>query len=158
MADMLVSLLKIPDDHKEVAALANEGILIRRIQPYETSVLRRFVLGNSGEGWADEVMNAFGHQPITCFVATKEKKIIGFAAYECTCRDYFGPTCVQEAYRGKGIGKALFLACLRGLREMGYAYGIIGGVGPKEFYAKCAGATVIPDSAPGIYVDMLKRE
>jgi hypothetical protein len=37
------------------------------------------------------------------------------------------------------------------MKEMGYAYAIIGGVGPKEFYAKTVGAIEIPDSAPGIY-------
>ena len=41
---------------------------------------------------------------------------------------------------------------------MGYAYGIIGGVGPAEFYAKTVGATLIPDSTPGIYTDMLSDE
>jgi hypothetical protein len=43
------------------------------------------------------------------------------------------------------------------LRELGYAYGIIGGVGPSEFYARNVGAIVIPDSAPGIYGDPLRH-
>ena len=37
------------------------------------------------------------------------------------------------------------------MREMGYAYAIIGGVGPAEFYAKVCGATVIEGSDPGVY-------
>lgn len=154
---MLVSLLDIPDDRADIDRLSEEGILIRRIQPYELSILRRFVLKHFSEAWADEVMSAFTHQPVTCFVATREKKIIGFAAYECTRRGFFGPTGVDNAYRGKGVGKALFLACLRGMYEMGYAYGIVGGVGPADFYAKCAGAIPIPGSTPGVYVDSLDR-
>ncbi len=157
MADMLVSLLNIEDDREEVSRLNEQGIRIRRIQPYEISLLRRFVLEHFSEGWADEVMNAFAHQPVTCFVATHNRKIIGFAAYECTRRDFFGPTGVSKEYRAKGIGKALFLACLRAMYEMGYAYAIIGGVGPADFYAKCAGAIAIPDSTPGVYVDTLER-
>jgi predicted N-acetyltransferase YhbS len=83
--------------------------------------------------------------------------VIGFAAYECTRRAFFGPTAVAEAHRGAGVGTALLLAALHGLAELGYVYGIIGGVGPAEFYAKAVGATLIPDSAPGIYTDSLTR-
>lgn len=45
----------------------------------------------------------------------------------------------------------LLLKSLGALKEQGYAYGIIGGVGPVEYYQKCVGAIVIPDSTPGIY-------
>jgi hypothetical protein len=45
-----------------------------------------------------------------------------------------------------------------GLYEMGYVYGIIGGVGPVEFYRKTVGAIEIPESAPGIYVNMLRTQ
>jgi hypothetical protein len=41
------------------------------------------------------------------------------------------------------------------MREMGYVYGVIGRAGPIEFYQKAVGATVIPDSDPGIYTDLL---
>jgi GNAT superfamily N-acetyltransferase len=157
MTDMLVDLLKLPDDRDLVDNLKDEGIIIRRIAPYEITPLREFALSFSAN-WADEVMNAFNHQPPTCFVATLDRKIIGFGAYECTRRDYFGPTGVLQDYRGKGIGKALLLACLRAMFEYGYTYAIIGGVGPADFYAKCVGATIIPDSSPGIYQDILSRE
>ena len=68
-----------------------------------------------------------------------------------------GPTGVLEKERGKGIGRALLLACLWGLREMGYAYAIIGGAGPVEFYQRECVAVVIPDSVPGVYHDPLKK-
>jgi len=157
MPDMLVSLLRLPDDREDLQRLRDDGILIRRIQPFEVSILRRFVLDNFGEAWADEVTSAFGHQPLTCFVATQEKRIIGFAAYECTRRNYFGPMGVKESHRHKGAGRALLLAGLRAMLQMGYAYAIIGGVGPADFYSKAVGATIIPDSSPGVYVDMLDR-
>lgn len=157
MTDMLVNLIKLPDDRELVDSLKEEGILIRRISPYESTPLREFAMEFS-KNWADEVMNAFIHQPPTAFVATKDRKIIGFGAYECTRRDYFGPTGVLPEYRGKGIGKALLFACLRAMFEYGYTYAIIGGVGPADFYARCVGATLIPDSTPGIYQDILKRD
>ncbi len=54
------------------------------------------------------------------------------------------------------IGTALLIASLWGLRELGYVYGVIGGAGPTDFYKRAVGAIVIPDSEPGIYVDLLK--
>jgi predicted N-acetyltransferase YhbS len=85
-----------------------------------------------------------------------EKEIVGFAAYECTRRNFFGPTGVIENAQNRGVGKALLLACLWGLQELGYVYGIIGHAGPVAFYEKTVGAAVIPDSDPGIYTDLLK--
>lgn len=105
--------------------------------------------------WADEITVGFAHKPVSVYIATSEKEIIGFAAYECTRRAFFGPAGVREAARGQGIGKALLMACLHGLRELGYVYGIIGHAGPIEFYQKTVGAIIIPDSDPGIYTDLL---
>jgi hypothetical protein len=34
---------------------------------------------------------------------------------------------------------------------VGYAYAVIGGAGPTEFYRRAAGAVPIPDSTFGIY-------
>ena len=75
-----------------------------------------------------------------------------------TRRNFLGPMGVLDSERGRGVGKALLVAALHGLREMGYVYAIIGGVGPSAFYASAAGATVIDGSTPGIYVDLLKRK
>jgi len=44
------------------------------------------------------------------------------------------------------------------MREAGFVYAIIGGVGPVEFYEKCVGAKLIPDSTPGIYRYSLKNK
>ena len=71
--------------------------------------------------------------------------------YECTRRGFFGPAGVREDLRGQGLGAALLLRCLHSMREMGYAYAVIGGVGPAEFYEKVCGAFVIPGSEVGIY-------
>jgi len=62
---------------------------------------------------------------------------------------------VGEAARGTGIGKALLYKSMFALREQGYVYGMIGGVGPREFYEKAINAVEIPGSDPGIYRDIL---
>ncbi len=155
MPDMLVQLLKLPSQQPLLSSLREKGVTVRRAHPFEMTKIREFIESNFSIGWADEVMPCYSRQPISLFIAIREGKVIGFAASEATMRGFFGPTGVRESERGKDIGKALLIACLHGMREAGYAYGIIGGVGPAEFYAKACGAVLIPDSAPGIYTDML---
>lgn len=157
MPDMLVKLLDLPPLEPETSACASLGVLIRRPLPHEASRVRQFVLDTFGPSWADEIMPAFSAKPVSLFIAIRDGEIVGFGAYECTCRAFFGPTGVTECERGKGIGRALLIACLWGLREMGYAYGIIGGAGPEDFYAKAVGAVTIPGSWPGIYANPLRR-
>ncbi len=55
-----------------------------------------------------------------------------------------------------GLGTALLLLCLESMRELGYAYAVIGGVGPIEFYEKVCGAFVIPGSQVGIYTSLFE--
>ena len=81
--------------------------------------------------------------------------LVGYACYNATAPDFFGPTAVDPSYRGRGIGRALLLSCLRAMRAEGYVYAIVGGVGPAAFYEKTVGASLIPDSDPGIYADFI---
>ena len=158
MPDMLVNLLKLAPLEPILAELGGAGVIVRRARPHEMTLVRDFVLENFEAGWADEISVGYGHQPVTLLIAIRDGRVTGFGAYECTRRGFFGPMGVAPAERGRGVGRALLLACLWGLREMGYVYGIIGGAGPTEFYERAAGATVIPDSAPGIYADPIKRK
>lgn len=131
-------------------------IVIRRAQPFEITLVRDFVEREFAVAWADEISVAFVNKPVSLYIAVVNKTIVGFAAYECTRRSFFGPAGVVEDLWSRGIGKALLLASLWGLREMGYVYGIIGHAGPVKFYEKTVGAIVIRDSDPGIYTDLLK--
>jgi predicted N-acetyltransferase YhbS len=154
MIDMLVRLYDLPDTAELYAKIAANGVTLRRARAFEKHTVAAFARGFS-EKWASEVEVALARQPVTCFIATKEKQILGFACYDTTARGFFGPTGVTEAARGSGIGKALLFLALEGLRDLGHAYAIIGGVGPREFYQKNCGAIEIPGSDPGVYGDLL---
>jgi predicted N-acetyltransferase YhbS len=158
MPDMLVNLLKLPDAGALDRQLKNDGVLIRRAWPFEISPIRSFIEQEFSIGWADEISVGFSNKPVTVFIATRDMNVIGFAAYECTSKAFFGPTGVSKAERGKGIGKLLLLASLQGLKELGYVYGIIGGAGPTEFYERAVGATVIAGSEPGIYEEIVRSQ
>ena len=155
MPDLLVNLLKLPPLDLALDEAARNQIVIRRAQPFEITPVRFFVKQHFSISWADEISVGFANKPVSVYLAVREREIVGFAAYECTRRAFFGPEGVSETTRGRGIGRALLLACLHGLREMGYVYGIIGRAGPVEFYQKTVGAIVIPDSDPGIYTNLL---
>ena len=151
MQDMLVRLYDLPDHTELLKKLESEGVTIRRPLAAEKSIVLEWVNKHFGAGWASETDVSFSYQPITCFIAIQAGSVVGFACYDSCYRNFFGPTGVDEKVRNKGIGKALLLECLYGMRSQGYAYGIIGGVGPAAFYAKAVGATLIDGSNPGIY-------
>lgn len=156
MPDLLVNLLQLPPLEPLLLEQEASGVLIRRAQPFELTPVRSFVEQQFSVAWADEVSIGFASKPVSVFIAIAEQKIVGFAAYECTRRAFFGPTGVVETMQDRGLGKALLIASLWGLRELGYVYAIIGRAGPIEFYEKTVGAVVIPNSDPGIYTNLLK--
>lgn len=155
MMDMLVRLYDLPDLEEEVRELNKRGILIRRPGAYERHLVADWVRRNFSPKWVSETKTAFARQPVSCLIATREKRIIGFACYDVTARGFLGPMGVGEEARKSGIGRVLLVSALRGLRELGHAYGIIGGVGPAEFYARTVGAVPIEGSSPGVYADIL---
>ncbi len=157
MPDMLVKLYELPDSTAIYKKMEAQGIKILRAMTPNKKLITDWISEHFEETWASETSAAFSRVPVSCFVAydTNEKKILGFAGYDCTCRDFFGPTGVDESARGKGIGAALFLRCMEAMRDEGYGYAIIGAAGPVEFYKKIAGATVIEGSWPGVYKDLI---
>ncbi len=158
MTDMLVKLYNLENDWSFSAEQEKLGITIHKpIGPERHLIVswvkRKFLL----DAWASETDMALSNRPITCFVAIKNKKLIGFACYDATALGFFGPTGVVKAQRGKGTGKALLLACLLDMKLKGYGYAIIGWVGPAEFFQNAVGAVEIPDSTPGIWKGWLHR-
>ncbi|WP_320127580.1 GNAT family N-acetyltransferase [uncultured Sphaerochaeta sp.] len=155
MPDMLVKLYELPPLEPLLIFLEAQGIKIRRAMAPDKLHIVEWVKSHSNEFAAGEAEVCFSHTPVSLFLATREKDILGYACYDATAPDFFGPTRVLDSEQGKQIGKALLLRSLYALKEEGYAYGIIGGVGPWQFYEKCVGATLIEGSQPGIYKDFL---
>jgi len=156
MHDMLARLYDLPAAASRVAALHDVGIELRRALAPERHLVVAWVRRHFGEGWASECEVGFGRLPISCFLAQRDQEVLGFACYDATAKAFFGPTGVVESERRQGIGTALLLVTLHAMAAQGYAYAIIGGVGPAEFYAKAVGAVPIAGSTPGIYRNLLR--
>ncbi len=158
MIDMLVRLYDLPDVSELVAKLGTNGIIIRRANAYERHIVADWVGNMFSSKWVSETKIAFSRQPVSCYIATKDKSVIGFACYDTTSKGFLGPMGVDLDNRISGVGTALLVRALEGLKNDGYAYGIIGGVGPEDFYRKTVGATPIENSTPGIYRDILPEK
>lgn len=156
MQDMLVRLYDLPAYN--TGCFERDGVKIKRAIGPELEVVSRWVGDHFSKVWESECRVAFSHSPISCFVAYEAQKIVGFACYNTTAKNFFGPTGVLDQQRGKGIGKALLLEALYALKYDGYAYAIIGGVGPADFYRSAVDAELINKSSPGIYRDLLKEK
>lgn len=155
MTDMLVRLYHLPPVEPLLERLAAAGITCRRPEAYERSAVLAFV-GREFPAWVDEVTVALSQSPATCYIAAREAVPIGFATYHATRPNFFGPAGVQERERGRGIGAALLLLALHAMAAEGYAYAIIGSVGPAAFYERTVGAIPIPGSDPGIFGSRLQ--
>ncbi|MHB1000520.1 MAG: GNAT family N-acetyltransferase [Armatimonadota bacterium] len=151
MPDIICPLLNLADHRPLLKRLEEEGICIRPARPWEQTALNQFIKEHFGQGWVDETSVAFSTKPVTALVALDGDQIIGFAAYEVTAPAFFGPTGVNEAYRGRGIGKALLLESLAGMRSLGYVYGFIGAPGPVDFYLKAMKSMLLPEDWTSIY-------
>jgi GNAT superfamily N-acetyltransferase len=153
--DMLVKLYELKRDPALDSRMTSHGIVIRRVLAPELPALTAWIEPRFGAGWAAEATAATMRQPPTCFIAIQAEQLIGFACHEATAKGFFGPTGVDQAARGKGVGHALLLETLLDMHAQGYAYGVIGGAGPMEFYRRSVGAIPIEGSVPGIYRGML---
>jgi hypothetical protein len=154
--DYLVNLTKLSADAELDAKMAKDGVIIRRAIGPELELVTGWIREKFGTMWSGETAIGFARQPPSVLLATKGRRLVGFADYDTSARGFFGPTGVVEEERGGGIGRALLIATLLDMRVMGYGYAIIGDVGPSAFYEKSVGATMIPDSEPGVYRGMLR--
>jgi GNAT superfamily N-acetyltransferase len=153
MPDLLVRLYQLPPIPAAIA-----GLTIRRAFAAEKSMIVEWIRDQFGHGWADEADIACTRQPVALFIALHDCAPVGFACYDSTARGFFGPTGVIESMRHRGIGRHLLRAALHDMAAQGYGYAIIGAASSLSFYEREAGAVEIPDSTPGFYRDLLRRE
>jgi len=151
MTDMLVRLYALPDPGGYTEKMERIGVRVRRPNVWEKPLLLDWVSAQFSPSWALECESAFNARPPSCFIAVKHDALIGFACHDCTRLNFFGPTGVAAHARGQGVGTMLLLSCLYAMKDSGYAYAIIGGVGPAGFYARAVGGMTIEGSSPGIY-------
>lgn len=156
MSDLLVKLYDIPSSAPALQRLHEEGVEIRRVLGPEKHAVEEWVEQHFSRSWASECDVSMSSHPITCFIAIKEKAIIGFACYDATLKGFFGPIGVASSSHRKGLGKALLLRALEAMRDDGYGYAAIGWAGPVDFFRKTVGAVEIEGSEPGVYKNLVK--
>ncbi|MGR9107074.1 MAG: GNAT family N-acetyltransferase [Gammaproteobacteria bacterium] len=155
MPDLLIKLYEL-DEAVDTSKGLDPAVRIRRALVPEKSRITNWVQQTFGAAWASECEISFAQQPVACFVAIRKQQPIGFACYNTTFKGFFGPIGVSPEARSSGIGKALLIAGLKAMAEQGYAYAIIGGAGPLDFFHRSLACVEIPDSTPGPYRGMLR--
>jgi GNAT superfamily N-acetyltransferase len=160
MADGLVNLNKLPAIESHLSRMTSCGYVLRRAMAYEKAEVCRWVDGHFNGRWASECDISFARCPVACFIATQNQQVVGFSCFEATLKNFFGPIGVAAHHQAQGIGAALLIRSLLAMREMGYGYAIVGGIGEESagFYQKTVGLELIAGSEPGIYADKLKQD
>ncbi len=151
--DMIANLTMLPENNIPA------GVTLKRAIACDKSRILAFIRLHFGRQWADETEYALNREPQSCFLATENGKILGFACYDATAKGFFGPTGVALSQRGRGIGRALLIRTLEAMREAGYGYAIIGAVDDAAgFYAKTVAASSIPGGEPehSVYTRLIK--
>jgi GNAT superfamily N-acetyltransferase len=157
VSDLLVRLYDLPVFEAEAKVCA-AGIVVRRALPPERLFVLDWIQARFNPHWESEAALSLSQMPTTIFIAVRDSELLGFACYDTSAKGFFGPTGVDEAARGQGIGEALLITTLKAMREAGYAYAVIGDPGPVEFYKKRLDALYIPKSEPGHYAGMLRNQ
>jgi predicted N-acetyltransferase YhbS len=115
------------------------GVELRRATGADAEALVGFARGFSG-AWADESARAVHRDRPTAFLALREGRVVGFACHGVYRDGWFGPTGVDPAERGNGLGEALLRLCLDDLAAAGTEVAQISWIGPMAFYHRTVGA------------------
>ena len=99
MPDMLVKLYDLPED-AQTARPRDESVQIRRAMAPDKFRVVEWVKEHSGLSAAGECDVCFARPAVSCFIATRGKKILGYACYDATAPDFFGPTRVLDEEQG----------------------------------------------------------
>ncbi len=122
-------------------ALRDSGsdVELRRATADDTAALGDFARDFS-DAWADEAARAVRRDPPTAFLALREGRVAGFACHGVYRDGWFGPTGVDPAERGNGLGEALLRLCLDDLAAAGTKVAQISWIGSMAFYHRTVGA------------------
>lgn len=141
--NMTVDLDTLPDGAAVSAAeaqLAGAGIAVRAAGIGDIPALDAFIGPHFGAGWMWEAAEAV--RRAGCHIATRDGRLLGFAAWGALRPSLFGPMGTDPAARGTGVGGLLLLRCLHEQRAAGLASAQIGWAGPIAFYSSAVGARI----------------
>lgn len=141
--DMLVDLRDLAILQHARYSGASPDVEVRRAIETDRERLSLLITSEFAESWTRATAVAYQRHPVSAFVLIRANAVIGFAFYDIAFLGYFGAMGVREADRGNGIGARLTIAALKDMARKGYAYAVIGDVGPVEFYEKTCGAVII---------------
>jgi len=110
---------------------------VRRANSFEQTAIRKFVEKNFSVGGRMR-FGGVRAAAVTLFVRRRVRSCWGLWRMSVRGGDFWGRWGVKKVRR-EGIGKALLLSAMWGCMRWRYVYGIIGGVGPVEFYRKMVG-------------------
>ena len=79
MIDMIVNLYNLENPQPIYDRVESQDIILRRVRAYERHIIAEWVSTHFSPKWVSEVKVAFSRQPVSCFIATRNKKILGFA-------------------------------------------------------------------------------
>ena len=158
MSDMLIKLYDRQWSLPVEGLGVREHFFVRKPIGPEVSKIIAWVENHFYSNWASEVAVALSSHPMGCYIALVENELVGFCCFNSTALGYIGPIGVDERYRLRGIGRKLLNTTCYEMKTAGFGYAVVGWVDPAsiEFYQRVTGATVIPDSEPGLYRGMIE--
>ncbi len=165
-------LLRVEQVAASLARVASHGYHVRRATAGDVAALDRMVTTAFHRVWAYEVRRALGaalggeaaqntpelpEGPSVHVALAPDGELVAFAAHDGNNRGlgWFGPTGTLPSHRGRGLGEALLLCCLRDVMDdvapstARPDAGVIAWVGPVEYYARTCGA--VPDRRFVVY-------
>ena len=156
---MLVKLFTLDPLQPEIDKMAAMGITIRRpIGPENYAVIEWIKKYFPNSLWAAEAENAFFNNPKTIYIALREgengSEMLGFACWDATVNNFFGPTGVKECERGKGIGRAMMHGAILRCKEMGIEKCCVNSFGWRKNFYNAAG--FITEDSTGFWYKILK--
>jgi GNAT superfamily N-acetyltransferase len=157
MPDMLVRLYDLPPLDPVLDRLRQHDVVVRPALALEKPTVLAWV-SRHYQAWTGEVDVCFARLPVSCHVAVRSRELLGFACHDAAGLNLFGPMAVAESARQSGIGRKLLLSVLHAQKAQGYAYAIIGAVGPAAFYARTVDAVPIPGSETSVYGPVKRNE
>ena len=127
-----------------VAALAGQGITVRRLAAEDAPAFDHYLTTRWSPGWRYEGMQALalGQQPVPGHLALQDGEIVGFSVYDVTRPGWFGPIGTNQELRGREVGSALLHACLFDWQRQGRRQGEIAAIGPLYFYVTACDAAI----------------